>query len=178
MASRRLDQSERAIWRAAMRDVKPLGGSTVSSEGLPTPAIEPSRPARNPPLPQAKLTERSSPLLTHQTTPGLDRRNAERLKRGQLRIEARLDLHGLTQEEAHEALGSFVARSHEAGRRCVLVITGKSGVLRAAVPRWLNERPLRTRLIAFTSAQPRDGGTGALYVLLRRSRRREGVFAQ
>jgi DNA-nicking Smr family endonuclease len=73
---------------------------------------------------------------------GIDRANAERLKRGLHRIEARLDLHGMTQAEAHAALSAFIAASRAAGRRCVLVITGRGlgqsglGVLKSSVPRW------------------------------------------
>jgi len=88
-----------------------------------------------------------------------------------------MDLHGLTQEEAHRALSAFVQGSQAAGRRCVLVITGKglrrdgtTGVLRAAVPHWLNQPDLRERIVAFTHATPRDGGEGALYLLLKRKR--------
>ena len=110
-------------------------------------------------------------------TPGVDRRSAERLRRGERRIDARLDLHGMTQDEAHRALDAFLARAEHAGWRCVLVITGKGrpgtsagGVLRAAVPRWLNEAPHRARLLAIAAAQPKDGGAGALYLLLRRRR--------
>jgi DNA-nicking Smr family endonuclease len=116
------------------------------------------------------------PPLTHDASPGLDRRTAERLRRGALAIEARLDLHGMTQEEAHRALDAFLARAAQAGKRSVLVITGKGGrssgdgVLRAAVPRWLNEAPNRGRLLAFAPAQPQHGGAGALYLLLKRRR--------
>lgn len=106
---------------------------------------------------------------------GIDRRQALRLKRGQLAIEARLDLHGMTQAEAHRELASFVARHHAAGKRVLLVVTGKgtregTGVLRAAVPRWLAEPALRDRVLATRPAVPRDGGDGALYILLRRTR--------
>jgi DNA-nicking Smr family endonuclease len=103
---------------------------------------------------------------------GLDRASAERLKRGRTPVEARLDLHGMTQDEAHRALSGFVAMSRAAGRRCVLVITGHGrmggGILKAAVPRWLGEPGERRHVLAITPAQPRDGGAGALYVLLRR----------
>lgn len=91
-------------------------------------------------------------------------------------IDGRLDLHGMSQAEAHDALTGFVLASHRMGRRAVLVITGKglygerSGVLKSAVPRWLNEAPLRDRILAFQPAQPKDGGSGALYVLLKRRR--------
>lgn len=116
------------------------------------------------------------PPLAPDAAPGLDRRSAERLRRGALAIEARLDLHGMTQEEAHRALDAFLARAAQAGKRSVLVITGKggrgsgAGVLRAAVPRWLNEAPNRARILAFAPAQPQHGGTGALYLLLKRRR--------
>jgi DNA-nicking Smr family endonuclease len=104
---------------------------------------------------------------------GIDRARSERLKRGKLGIEARLDLHGMTQEEAHRAVAGFVGGSRAAGLRCVLLITGRGavggGILRQAVPRWLDEPGLRRHLLAIAPAQPRDGGAGALYLLLRRS---------
>jgi len=105
---------------------------------------------------------------------GLDRANAERLKRGLHRIEARLDLHGMTQAAAHGALSAFIAASRAAGRRCVLVITGRGlgqsgpGVLKSSVPRWLEEPELRQYILAIAPAQPHHGGPGATYLLLRR----------
>jgi DNA-nicking Smr family endonuclease len=103
---------------------------------------------------------------------GVDRATAERLKRGRYPVEARLDLHGMTQAEAHRALARFIAGSRAAGRRCLLVITGhgrmSGGVLKTAVPRWLGEAELRPHVLALAAAQPEAGGSGALYVLLRR----------
>ena len=116
------------------------------------------------------------PCLAHGQVAGVDRRTAERMKRGRMQVDARLDLHGMTQAEAHRALDAFVAASYDAGRRCLLVITGKGqgkqegGVLRGKVPLWLNQAPNRGRVLAFDYAQQRDGGTGALYVMLRRKR--------
>jgi DNA-nicking Smr family endonuclease len=79
----------------------------------------------------------------------------------------------MTQAEAHRALARFVSGSRALGRRCVLVITGhgrvSGGVLKAAVPRWLNEPDLRQHVLAITPAQLRDGGAGALYLLLRKA---------
>lgn len=159
-----------------MRDVAPLPeGRMILPELPPLETLLPvpsARPPRAAPLPAAPL-----PALAPSSTPGLDARSAERLRRGEMRIDARLDLHGMTQEEAHRGLDDFLARAHEARKRCVLVITGKGGrgalgggVLRAAVPRWLNETPNRARLLAFAPAQPKHGGGGALYVLLKRRR--------
>ena len=105
---------------------------------------------------------------------GIDRANAERLKRGKHNIDARLDLHGMTQGEAHRVLASFIRGARAEGKRCVLVITGRGrmggGVLREAVPRWLDEPEFRPHLLAIATAQPQDGGAGALYVMLRRTR--------
>ncbi len=98
------------------------------------------------------------------------------MKRGRLPVEATLDLHGHTQDEAHAALGAFLAAAEARALRCVLVITGKGltkvtgGVLRNQVPRWLNEPANRARILAFDYAQPKHGGLGALYVLMRRKR--------
>ena len=90
-------------------------------------------------------------------------------------IEARLDLHGMTQEAAHRELAGFIARAAASGKRSLLIITGKGsreggGVLRAALPRWLAEPALRARVLALAPAQPKDGGGGAFYLLLRRER--------
>ena len=84
--------------------------------------------------------------------------------------------HGMTQAEAHGALSAYLDRAQGATRRCILVITGKGrvsengGVLRTMVPRWLNAPATRARVLAIAPAQPKDGGAGALYVLLRRLR--------
>jgi DNA-nicking Smr family endonuclease len=127
-----------------------------------------------------------APLIVAKATGGLDKRSAERLRRGQMAIEGRLDLHGHTQADAHRALDAFIAASYRTGRRCVLVITGKggarddvdrgfmpdrdSGVLRRNLPRWLGEGPVRQMVLRIEAARPQHGGEGAYYVLLRRKR--------
>jgi DNA-nicking Smr family endonuclease len=110
--------------------------------------------------------------------PGVDRRVLRQLRRGHFKIAARLDLHGQTKKEAHQNLLSFVDRSRRDERRAVLIIHGRGlhsseggAVLKTAVVRWLTETPLARAVLAFCPAQPKDGGLGALYVLLRR---REG----
>jgi len=175
-----------------MRDVRPLRdrpGLPVIGEAVPQDASEPgdSTPARPRTSPRSAKTPAELPTIGGHHPPGLDRSSAERLKRGRYQIEARIDLHGMTQDKAHRALADFIARAAHDGLRCVLVITGKGlrklsgdevgrinsddlGILRNAVPRWLNEAPTRARILAFGAAQPRDGGGGALYVLLRRWR--------
>ncbi|CAA7621910.1 Smr/MutS family protein [Magnetospirillum sp. UT-4] len=176
---RTVTPDEARVWRAVIADVAPLPGRAADlPPEPPPPAAEPADPA---PPPAAPPSLRPPPVrgvlpeLGHGAAPGLDRQSARRMKRGELAIDGRLDLHGLTQDLAHGALTAFITRAYESGRRCVLVITGKgmregSGILRANVPRWLNQPPLRERIIGFSHAQGRDGGEGALYVLIRRKR--------
>lgn len=119
-----------------------------------------------------------------------DRRTAHRLKRGKLSVDARLDLHGLTVVQAHDRLLAFLRVSQATGARCVLVVTGKGrrretgdavpasaprfsheyqpGKLRSAVPRWLNDSEFRPLVLSVSHAVQRDGGEGALYILLRK----------
>jgi len=177
------------LWQAALRDVKPLRKRKPAAPIVNTPPRA-SQPVEAPAVPSARPRAAPPPLapITGRRAPGLDRASAERLKRGRYPIDARIDLHGMTQDDAHGTLRDFITASARAGRRCVLVITGKGlrrlgddssadagiGVLRNAVPRWLNEAPNRARILAFAAAQPCDGGGGALYVLLRRQPRPAG----
>lgn len=181
--SRKPPEDDDALWHAVTRSVTPLPGRSLPVP-MPPPAADPSPPqkpkpadlrrnALRAPLP---VTPASLPPLKAGVTPGVDRRTSERLRKGRMEIEGRIDLHGMKQPAAHTALNGFILRSHDLGRRTVLVITGKGrigqggGVLRAEVPNWLNQEPLRKKVLAFFPAQPRDGGSGALYVLLKRHR--------
>ena len=172
-----MDDSE--LLRQAFKNVTPLRGRTINHNVLNPPT--PKSPKKSgtwakhaPPMPSHAGAQ--LPEIRHGDAPGLDKRSAQKLKRGQMEIEARLDLHGFRQEGAHKALTSFIAESYIAGKRCVLVVTGKGqvseggGVLRTNVPRWLNQTPNRARILSFAHATPVDGGTGALYILLKRQR--------
>ncbi len=176
-----LKDEDRALWQHVTRDAKPLAKREPppASPAVPPAKVEKketglARPLSRPRAP-APL-RRSEPELEHGRAAGVDRRRSERLRRGQLPVEARLDLHGYTQDQAHSALDHFLGESQARGLRCVLVITGKGtttgagGVLRAQVPRWLNEPANRARVLAFDYAQPKHGGLGAIYVLLRRKK--------
>ena len=116
--------------------------------------------------------------------PGIDRKTSLKLKKGKVKIDYKLDLHGLTQIEAKQALEQAILGAWKNKLRLILVITGKglrqsksnelsdngaTGILRRIVPRWLKEAPLSNFVLAFSSAQQTHGGSGALYVLLRRS---------
>ena len=110
---------------------------------------------------------------------GLNRRQADALRGGDIAIDARLDLHGLSRREAAGKVAASLAQSARRGLRCVLVITGQGrrdplgkarGVLRGGLEGWLNKRAIRPLVLACVPAQRRHGGHGAFYVLLRRGR--------
>ncbi len=166
-----------AVWSEAVRDVTPLRGRGAAYSPAPSAASVPAAEARPAgPVDPGPVDPGPAEPDPFDAVVGIDRANAERLKRGRHAIEARLDLHGMTQAEAHRELAEFVEASHRAGRRCVLVITGRGlgpdgpGVLKRAVPRWLAEAGMRRRILAIAAAQPRHGGAGALYLMLRRQR--------
>lgn len=111
---------------------------------------------------------------------GIDRNTAERFRKGELPIDATLDLHGYTQAQAQPQLRRFIASHHARGSRMLLIITGKGtksspdeerrGILREALPRWLADEALAPCVLAFDVAKQKHGGSGAYYVLLRRKR--------
>ena len=184
---RRPTQAEIEMWHAVLQDVKPLSGRKRVPRPMPPPQSRAEPPVQSK-LPPAPPPPPSRPQPLPELIPGLpvglDHNSGRRLKQGRYQVEARLDLHGMTQEQAYYALMAFLVRSAEMDRRCVLIITGKgfrrlgeggdgareTGILRSLLPRWLNERANRERVLAVTEAQPKDGGGGAFYVLLRRRR--------
>ena len=109
--------------------------------------------------------------LRHGEKAGIDGSTQRRLFRGEVLIDLRLDLHGMTAARAHKQLIKFIESAAGNGCRCVLVITGKGlGVLNGHVPHWLKQPPLSSYVLALAEARPKDGGGGAFYVLLRRNR--------
>ena len=153
----------------------------ASAKSKPRPAAEVHPESVPAPKPPAKVTISRTPS----PKAGLDRQTARRLDKGHLAIEARIDLHGMRQREAHSALRKFLHWARAKDYRHVLVITGKGslraedrsfydeearGVLRQAVPHWLSHGDLAPFIVSFSDAPRRLGGEGALYVRLRRSR--------
>ena len=161
------------------RDVQPLPGRKITN----SPPIKfGPRKLSSSASPVLKTQGKGShdtklPNIQHGDAPGLDKRTAQRLRRGKINVEAQLDLHGFKQDEAHMALNRFLTQSSNVGRRCVLVITGKGalsqggGVLRKMVPLWLNDNTNRKIVLSFTYSTPADGGTGAIYILVKRKRK-------
>lgn len=164
------------LWRRVQETVKPLlRRQPPPVQGPirlpPRSTAAAARPIARGPAPRpVGPPARPAPEIKPGTAVDIDRSTHDKLKRGQLPIDAKLDLHGMDRDAAHRALNGFIERSQAQGRRCCLVVTGKSGVLKSDVPRWLNERLNRPKIIAVATAQPRHGGSGALYVLVKRQR--------
>ncbi|WP_419798366.1 MAG: Smr/MutS family protein [Terasakiella sp.] len=179
---RGLSVGEAQLWKKITDDVNPLPGRFVDLDGadpIPEPVATRPFPDTAVPLPTHRPDESHKQFhhLEHGKASGVDKRTMERLRRGQMAMEGRLDLHGMTQDQAHAALLRFMNSAFSQGKRCVSVVTGKGtqlngkiGVLRQMVPHWLNQPGLRSKIIAFTYAPKSEGGEGALYILLKRWR--------
>jgi DNA-nicking Smr family endonuclease len=178
---RRLSDAERTLWGEVTRDVARLRAPSAGepeeapqTEAPPAPAVEAGAPRAARPSP-AKLEPKPPPPLAP-----LGRRMRQRIARGSHAIGGRLDLHGLTQREAHDALLGFLRAARSRGATVVLVITGKGapageagserGVLKRQVPHWLRLPAFREFVVGFEPAHVSHGGEGALYVRLRRQR--------
>ena len=174
MRRRSLSDDERVLWSTVTRSIAPLKGrrraespvdiAPLETKSKPRPIASPAATA----LPQRVAPPPLAPM---------DRRTKQRLARGTTEIGGRLDLHGLTQAEAHGALTRFLHNAQARDVKIVLVITGKGGsdgegrgVLKRQVPLWLEGPELRSLVVGFESAGIGHGGAGALYVRVRRGR--------
>lgn len=176
-----------ALWKAVTKDITPLKGNNIIT---PDSKNSKTKNSAAPKQPRAKHQEPyEKPLARKRDKSSIgssevDHRTKQRLKRGQIDIEGRLDLHGMSKNDAHHALLNFIPSSHAAGKRCILVITGKGhyrhgdpslleqkiGILKQKTPEWLSMPPLDQYVLNIQPARPQHGGEGAIYVLLRRNR--------
>ncbi|MDI4664064.1 Smr/MutS family protein [Xanthobacter autotrophicus] len=186
---RQLSAEERALWDHVVRSVKPLKLPAVPQDVAPlvpdAAPVAPELPAAAAPAKAVKAARPKAPPAVPPAPPlaALEPKARRRLGRG-AEVDARLDLHGLTQAAAHRRLRLFLTEAQALGHSVVLVITGKGdperlmstgpafgegrGVLKRAVPLWLAEPDLRMIVVGFESAGRRHGGEGALYVRIRR----------
>ncbi|WP_294614092.1 Smr/MutS family protein [Roseovarius sp.] len=197
MTRRRVKPEELELWQQVARTARrlnpkqPLKQQPLADSLAKKPPKVPE-PARIEEFSLGEKTKTSGPMFD--VLPGISERIAAapvamdkkaftRLKRGKLMPEGKIDLHGMTMAQAHPALTGFILRSHAAGKRLVLVVTGKGkdrdtggpipvrqGVLRHNVPQWLRVPPLGPLVLQITEAHLRHGGGGAYYVYLRRQR--------
>jgi len=174
-----LSSEDLKIWRHVTRSITPLDGvARHPSEDEADPQPPPRKRATSVEEEPARAVVR--PVIQPQplkmgSTADIDRRTAQRFQRGEMHVEGRIDLHGLTLEQAHGALTSFIRGAAARGSRCVMVVTGKGkggsiGKIRAEAPHWLNQASLRPLILAVSQARVQHGGAGALYVLLKRQR--------
>jgi DNA-nicking Smr family endonuclease len=177
---RSLSEEERALWESVAKQIKPLRKKPRAAKMEDAEPAAPPKPAASlRPHPPAKIPRlpKPEPPAAPPLAP-LGRRERSQLSRGKKQIDARLDLHGMTQTRAHHALSGFLQRAHHDGLTFVLVITGKGkmgaeserGVLRRQVPHWLSLPEFRALVVGFEEAHIGHGGEGALYVRIRRSR--------
>jgi DNA-nicking Smr family endonuclease len=159
---------DHTLWGEVTRSIKPLKGKKYSA--LAGPSHQPMGPTRRP-------AEKPPAATAPPPLAPIDRRMRQRLSRGKAAVDARLDLHGLTQAAAKPRLENFLKNAQARGHALVLVITGKGvgndperGVLRRQVPHWLALPELRSLVIGFEEAARGHGGVGALYVRVRRER--------
>ena len=170
---RPLGDDERALWENATHSVVPLRGRAAKPV-IPAEARK-ARPVEHAAAKPSGVAQTPMPPMQ-----SLQRRQKQRLARGNASIDARIDLHGKTQSEAQTVLISFLHRAQREGARFVLVITGKgarasgaegrAGVLRRQVPLWLQLPQFRPYVVGFEPAHLSHGGEGALYIQLRRAR--------
>lgn len=182
---RALTDEERQLWENVARSTEPLRprrpkAPTQSTAADPGPLVADNKPAAPQALP--RLVAKPAARIMPAPKVGIDRRTRTQLARGSLEVDARLDLHGLTQSLAHQRLRRFLDEAQASGARLVLIITGKGkpadevvdgderGVLKRAVPGWLRGAEFRHLVVSFEEAGRRHGGGGALYVRVRRKR--------
>jgi DNA-nicking Smr family endonuclease len=173
LGKRVVSKEEKDLWHKVISDVDPL---VISDKNIETDISQANKEdwIRADRSIEETSVNSINKNLSHGNAPDLDRATKQRMRRGKVSIEARIDLHGLTQSEAHQTLNDFLYNCRAQGLRTVLVITGKGvggqGVLRAVVPKWLNQDNIRKLIRAFSYAVPKDGGEGAIYVMLKRLR--------
>jgi DNA-nicking Smr family endonuclease len=173
MSRRRLSDDERALWKGFARAITPLQRERPAAEQ--SDAVAPSAKSAR----QESAQQSPQPPKPPQLAP-FERRLRQRLARGRETIDARIDLHGMTQSEAHAALLRFLHRAQASDATLALVVTGKGagkfapeaqsgrGVLRRNVPIWLSLPEFRRFVVSFEEAHPSHGGQGALYLRMRR----------
>ncbi|VIO66940.1 Smr/MutS family protein [Bradyrhizobium ivorense] len=178
---RALSEEERALWESVARHVKPLRKKAAAAKAQTAPDPITHHVAAKPIPIKTAASIKSAPAPRPAIPPlaPIGRRERAKLSRGRQEIDARLDLHGMTQTRAHRVLFAFLQRAHHDGLTFVLVITGKGkagspdterGVLRRQVPKWLSLPEFRSLVVGFEEAHIGHGGEGALYVRVRRAR--------
>jgi DNA-nicking Smr family endonuclease len=193
MTRRKLRPEERELWQKVAHSTDPLPQALRRAKDTPEESAPRKREPEQVDLPtafgigaSAKIPhgQMTTPQPAQRGKPSMDKKKFGKMRRGKLVPEARIDLHGMTIDQAHPALTRFILTSHTRGFRLVLVITGKGqrddphdpmprqrGVLKRQVPMWLKMAPLHSAVLEVSEAHIRHGGGGAFYVYLRKTAR-------
>ena len=186
MRRRDLSAEERALWRKIARSANPLDEARLQRLDDPAPPPKKAKPQSEAPIKTGgmRLSSADAQKVNRPARPA-DRGGEKRLRRGKVEIDARIDLHGMTQAAALNSLTGFLHSARRRGCACVLVITGKGvmtkprdhapweypeapGVLRRKLPEWLARPDLAPLVSGYATAHARHGGTGAFYVMMRK----------
>ncbi len=179
MSDKETDIEEKNLWQHVTRGIVPLNNKNeiAYNDGIEI--------FSNKDVGLTDNYRQNNRALHYTRSTEVDRNTERRLKRGQIPIDGRIDLHGMTQNQAYDALLSFIPHAYYSRKRCVLVITGKgdwragnpsmvhkkTGVLKQKTPIWLSSHPLNEYILKVKTARPNHGGEGALYILLRKNRK-------
>lgn len=190
---RGLTSDDKEVWEGVAKTIKPMAKSEFA-QALNLTQDKPRRPVREPVQPFEIKPRRQPNISVHlapnpteslkKAPPQMDRKNFDRLRKGKMVPDRRVDLHGMTAQVAHSVLTQFILSAHAGGARLVLVITGKGrthgeadsvmpqrkGIIRHSVPEWLRQVPLAGKVVQVIPAHRKHGGDGAYYVYLRRKR--------
>jgi len=184
----KIGSTDTEIFLKAVEDVEPLTSPKTIVTRYPDVSIRPPHPAPNEELEamtqlwelvhgSADMDISFSDEYIEGSIRGFDKKLMRRLRKGEFPIQDYLDLHGLTKREAEARVRNFLIKSYGLGLRCVLLIHGRGlnsedhiPILKERIPVWLSRGPVRKFVLAFSTARPYDGGTGAIYVLLRRKK--------
>ncbi|MQR98471.1 Smr/MutS family protein [Gluconobacter aidae] len=187
VAKRDLREDEATLWRMVVRDIKPLKSSRTPHRMMPVAKTEPPalmpEAARSTPVVSRrsfvsvqpkKPVSRPAELAVGVRAPGLDDTSWKRLSRGQMKVDARLDLHGYVVQEAFERLYDFMQRARVRNWRCIEIVTGlgsgqTSGLIRRELPLWLQRGDLRSMVLAVV--HPHAANHGSVRILLKTRRR-------
>lgn len=184
--------ADEKLWSFMTQDVKPLkrrkGDVAAADEPEPPTEVMPltpppmvSRPGVTPPTIARKPVEAQTTQHDLYGHADVDRRSFDKFRKGQMPIEATLDLHGYNQQQAYDKVTQFIARNAALGMRCVMIITGKGrkgadgsyqevGILKQSLPQWLEQPDLKSKILKLRQAQRFHGGSGAYYILLKRQK--------
>ena len=174
-----LDEEDKSFWLETVKDVKETKTAdiTLTKENPVIKVKKHQQFAVN------KEFDTYSKCLNENNNGGIDKATLKKFKREEFKIEDRLDLHGCTEDEAYEKVNNFVVQAYNCGKRCIIIITGKGltvrenddiftskGILKRQVPQWLNMPQLRAMILTYKNPSEKQGGSGALYILLKRNK--------